>query len=100
MTLLGGSSDDFANGIALDSSNNAYVTGQTKSSNFPTTSGALQTALNGTSDAFVAKITPTSGTVSYSTLFDGSGDDWGNGLAVDAAGAVYIAGETTSSDLP
>src|SRR5262249_46853111 len=58
-TFLGGSGDDFGTGIALDSSGNIYVTGWTGSTNFPTTSGAFQTAFSGYRDAFVAKISLT-----------------------------------------
>ena len=99
-TLLGGSGSDSANAIAVDSASNAYVSGQTASSNFPTTAGVFQTALSGTSDAFVAKIAPASGTVAYVTLLGGSGDDFANGIAIDASGAAYVTGETLSADFP
>ena len=77
-TYLGGSGGDKGYGIAVDSSGNAYVTGLTPSTNFPTTSGAFQTTLNGTSDAFVTKLNPTgSAPLVYSTYLGGSGTDAG-----------------------
>ena len=58
-TYLGGSGDDYGNGIAVDTSGNAYVTGYTVSSDFPTTAGAFQTTLDGGGDAFVTELNPT-----------------------------------------
>jgi RHS repeat-associated protein len=100
-TYLGGSGNDEALGIAVDSSGNAYVTGDTLSSDFPTTPGAFQmtyggcVGLNGcVSDAFVTKLNPLGTGLLYSTYL-GVGDV-GRGIAVDALGNAYVTGETFS----
>ncbi len=69
-TYLGGSQDEGGNAIAVDSSGNVYVAGETSSSDFPTTAGAIQTQFHGSSDAFVVKFSP-SGTLTYSTFLGG-----------------------------
>jgi hypothetical protein len=99
-TYIGGSGDDSLNALASDSNGNACVTGTTTSSNFPTTSGAYQTALAGGSyDAVVAKLNP-AGSPVYSTYLGGSNYDFGIGVALDGAGNTYVAGQTYSSDFP
>ena len=97
-TYLGGSGTDEGLGIAVDSSGNAYVTGVTASTNFPTTS-PLQGSNAGNSDAFVTKLTA-SGALAYSTYLGGSGQDGGGGIAVDSSGNVYVTGFTSSSNFP
>jgi hypothetical protein len=99
-TYLGGSNENFGLGIALDSSGNAYVTGQTQASNFPTTPGALQTTFGGIEDAFVAKLNATGTALVYSTYLGGSSVAMGYGIAVDASGNAYVTGETLSSNFP
>ncbi len=108
-TYLGGSMDDGATAIALDSAQNVYVGGFTLSQNFPTTRGAKQTAYHGvdqdneffhTGDGFVAKLNSSGATLAYSTFLGGSGDDAVWGLATDKAGTVYAAGSTSSPDFP
>ena len=108
-STLGGTANDEGYKIAVDHSGMAYVTGYTKSSNFPTTSGAFQTAFGGgQSNAFVAKLDPTkSGSASlvYSTFLGGSGDEnlqdfLRDILAVDFNGSAYVTGTTTSTDFP
>jgi hypothetical protein len=99
-TFLGGSGDDRAYGLALDGSNNIYVTGTTVSSNFPTTTGVFQPELKGTSNAFISKLNPAGSSLLYSTYLGGSGVDQANAIAVNAAGAAYITGFTESSDFP
>jgi hypothetical protein len=109
-TYLGGSDTDIGSAIAVDSSRSAYVTGCTRSLNFPTTSGAFQTGFGATgtfgincdgfSHAFVAKLQPNGTTLAYSTYLGGSQADEGNGIAVDASGDAYIVGDTQSSDFP
>jgi hypothetical protein len=94
-TYLGGSGDENGVGIAVDAAGNAYVTGFTNSSNFPTTTGAFQTTFSGLDDAFVTKLNPTGSVLVYSTYLGGSGGyDHGNGIAVDAAGNAYVTGQT------
>src|SRR6266567_548143 len=94
-TYLGGSSNEFAGGIALDSSGNAYLTGQTESQNFPL-KNAVQGANNGFSDAFVAKLGPFGTNLVYSTYLGGNGDDGGNAIAADNGGNAYVTGFTYS----
>jgi hypothetical protein len=99
-TYLGGSGTDNGNGIALDSSGNASLTGFTDSTDFPTTAGAFQTTLGGSGDAFVTKLNPTGTALIYSTYLGGSGDDEGSGIAVDSAGNAYLTGLTASTNFP
>jgi hypothetical protein len=98
-TYLGGSGTDFGTGIAVDSSGNAYVTGFTQSTNFPTMN-PLQATYGGGYDAFVAEINPTGSALVYSTYLGGSGDDFGRGIAVDSSGNAYVIGNTLSTDFP
>lgn len=100
-TYLGGTTDDDGNAIAIDSSGNAYVTGQTTSTNFPIVPGSYRTTNAGGLDAFVTKISADGSTLLYSTYVGGSGNDAGNAIAVDASGDAFVAGETTSAtDFP
>ena len=103
-TYLGGSRFDNANGLAVDSSGNAYVTGYTESVDFPVTPGAFQTKNNaptaGSYNAFVTKLNPTGSALVYSTFLGGTYLDTGNGLAVDGSGNAYVTGQTASADFP
>jgi hypothetical protein len=100
-TYLGGSSDDYGRGIAIDGAGNAYVTGPTGSFDFPTTAGAFDTSYNGdVLDAFVTKLNPTGTALLYSTYLGGSGRDASGGIALDGAGNAYVTGETSSADFP
>ena len=99
-TFLGGSKSDWGYGIAVDSSGNAYVTGETYSTTFPT-NNAYQLSGGGTyDDAFVTKLSPSGNAVSYSTYLGGSKNDWGNAIAVDSSGSAYLTGGTKSTDFP
>lgn len=100
-SYLGGSGPDAGYAIALDSSSNVYVGGDTWSSDFPL-SDYFQAA-QGNQDAFISKInTNLSGAsgLIFSTLLGGSGHDYCRGIAVDSSGSVYVTGYTPSSDFP
>jgi hypothetical protein len=99
-TYLGGGATDLGEGIGVDSAGNAYVTGYTNSNDFPT-KNSLQ-ATNGGSgyDAFVTKINAAGSAYLYSTYLGGSGDEFGQGIAVDAAGNAYVTGFTYSTNFP
>src|SRR5206468_1993499 len=100
-TLLGGGQDiDDGLGIAVDGAGNAYVTGQTGSSDFPVTAGAFDTTSNGSFDAFVTKLNSTGSALVYSTFLGGSNNDFGDALAIDAAGNAYVSGGTQSPEFP
>ena len=99
-TYLGGDQSDPGVGIGVDGVGNAYVTGGTSSSNFPTTVGAFDTTSNGGGDAFVTKLDPTGSTLVYSTYLGGSGVDSSHGIALDGSGNVYVTGDTNSSNFP
>ena len=99
-TYLGGASNDRGNGIALDAAGNAYVTGQTFSSAFPTTADAFDPTLNGFNDAFVTKLNAAGSGLEYSTYLGGGSSETGNDIAVDATGHAYATGETESLDFP
>lgn len=94
-TYLGGGDADFAAGIAIDGSGNAYVTGQATSTNFPTTVSAYQSSLVGSSAAFVTELNPTAtAPLVYSTYLGGSGVDNGVALALDSSDKIYVTGDT------
>ena len=99
-TYLGGSSNDMAEDIAVDSAGNAYMTGFTASSNFPTTTGAFDTTYNGNGDAFVAELNTSGSALVYSTYLGGSGNDEGWDIAVDSAGNAYVTGDTRPATFP
>ena len=98
-TYLGGSSDDTGYSIAIDSSGNAYVTGATSSTNFPT-ANPLQAMNKGGGDAFVSKLDAAGTALVYSTYLGGSSFDGGSGIALDASGNAYLIGSTSSTDFP
>ncbi len=97
-TFLG---DGRGGGLELDANGNAFVTGHTFSSAFPTTPGAYDTTLGGGQDAFVTKVAPTGATLVYSTFVGGSeAGDEGSDVAVDSAGSAYLTGVANSHDFP
>jgi len=97
-TYLGGNSSDFANGLTIDSWGNAYIFGDTSSTDLPV-SHAIQPKFSGKTDAFLAKLDP-NGAVVYFTYIGGSGHDALRSGRVDAAGNLYLCGETSSTDFP
>jgi len=98
--FLGGSGGDEGEGIAVDSSGNAYVTGETWSSDFPAVVGPDTDYNGGDYDAFVAKVNPAGTALVYAGFLGGSDRDYGYGIAVDSSGNAYVAGKTWSSNFP
>ncbi len=92
-----GSGYDVAYAIAVDASGNAYVTGETSSSNFPT-SGGFTTTYRGSTDAFVTKVNAAGSSLAWSSYLGGTSGDYGRGIAVDSSGNAYVTGNTSSSD--
>jgi photosystem II stability/assembly factor-like uncharacterized protein len=110
-TYLGGAFSDLASAIAVDAAGNAYVTGGTDSSDFPTTAGAFQSSPPGGNsptggDAFVTKLNPAGSGLVYSTYLGGgpgevvAGADLATGIAVDRSGSAYVTGTTFSPSFP
>jgi len=98
-TYMGGSDDDRAYGIAVDSSGSAYVTGTTTSPDFPT-QNPEQSSLDGSRNAFVFKLNALGDMLEFSTFLGGSGADTAYGIALDASGNSYIVGDTSSLNFP
>jgi hypothetical protein len=96
-TFLGGTSIDYGERIAIDAANNAYITGFTASTNYPTTPGAYDVTHNGSYDIYIAKLDASGTNLIYSTFFGGSNIEYGEGIALDAAKEIYITGYTQSS---
>ncbi len=108
-TTIGGGGDESGNGIAVDASGNAYVTGITNSKNFPIVGGfqpnaSTSTNLNGTTSvfnqAFVLKLNATGTALTYSSYLGGNGNDFGRAIAVDAQGNAYVTGNAFSFNFP
>jgi hypothetical protein len=108
LTYLGGSGEDAAFAIAVDTNGAAFVTGYTDSENFPVSTNAYQRHIRGINlnpqgvypiDAFVTKLNA-DGKIAYSTYLGGDGRDVGLGIAVDNQSRAYVTGETESSDFP
>ena len=95
-TYLGGTGVDFAYGIVVDATDNAYVAGYTTSTNFPT-SNAYQGTLRGSADAFITKLSATGSALSYSTYLGGHSIDVAYAIAVDVQGNAYVTGNTDST---
>ncbi|MHA1728632.1 MAG: SBBP repeat-containing protein [Promethearchaeota archaeon] len=97
-TYIGGSGNDFGNDIYIDENGYAYITGETESSDFPTTFGAFDTSYNGgENDAFLCKLNLHGSSLIFSTFIGGSNYDFGESVFVDANGFVYITGLTYST---
>jgi hypothetical protein len=90
-TYIGGSTRDYATDIAIDSSGNAYVTGQTASDDFPKVN-PLQPLRAGGFDAFLLKLNATGSALVYSTLLGSSSDDLGTGVKINLANEAFITG--------
>jgi len=98
-TLMGGSGYDQGASITVDLLGNAYITGNTYSTNFPTTTEAFQTTSGGETDGFVTKLSP-SGAIVYSTFIGGNDEDYCWSIKLDASRNAYITGHTASSNFP
>ena len=100
-SYIGGAGDDIATGIAIDQPGNAYISGYTSSTGFPTTPGVPQPSYGGGPyDAFIVKLNAAGSAAVYATLLGGSGNDQAQSIALDPAGNVCVAGYTNSTDLP
>lgn len=100
-TYLGGSSGERGAAIAVDAAGSVYVTGYSRSPNFPVTTAAFQTSFGGDEDAFVTKLDTTGPALAYSSYLGGSEKDFGNGIAVTPDGNnTYLTGTTSSTDFP
>jgi len=103
-TYLGGSTLSYISAVALDASGDAYVTGGTLDTDFPTTPGAYKTTAaskpSDLSSAYIAEVNPAGTKLVYSTYLGGSGEDIGAAIAIDSMGAAYVAGSTTSTNFP
>lgn len=98
-TFMGRDSTDEALGLAIDRNDNIYITGYTKSSNFPVTPGAHFNFGIGLRDCYFSQFSQ-KGSLVYSTLFGGTENDYGEGIAVDSSLNIYIVGSSSSIDYP
>jgi Beta-propeller repeat/HYDIN/CFA65/VesB-like, Ig-like domain len=109
-TYLGGNLEDHINGVALDSSGDSFLTGQTDSANFPVkggfqpkyTASTCGSALsnNPCFEGFVAELNPTGTALVYSSFLGGTAASYGSDIVLDSSGAAYVTGWTTSKDFP
>lgn len=101
-TFLGGGGQDWANAVTTDAAGKIIVAGYTVSENFPLTPNAIQRNRQFGYELFISKIDPDTGTagLQYSTYYGGSGTDIARAVAVDAAGLIYVAGNTASANFP
>ncbi len=100
-TFLGGDGFDIISGLAIDNSNEVYITGTTGSSNFPTTPGVFDTSFNeGNFDSFVSKLSTDGSNLIYSSFLGGGDKDNGYSIAVDSSGNAYVGGYTSSNNFP
>ena len=98
-TYIGNNNDDRARGVAVDAAGNTYVVGSTMSTNF-TTMNPYQATYGGATDVYVAKIAAAGNALVYATYLGGSDLDDVASIAIDATGAAYVAGQTSSADFP
>lgn len=99
-TFLGGADRDEGASLGLDTSNQIVVVGETESTDFPTTAGAHDKALGGTSDAFVAKLVADGSALVFCTYVGGSSADSATSVALGAGGVPFLTGSTSSTDFP
>lgn len=101
-TYLGGSGEDYAYDLAIDSNSNYYLTGFTNSNNFPTLNAFDQSynGANGGKDIFISKISSNSTNLLFSTYFGGSDNDIANSIILDFSGNIIVTGISLSSNFP
>lgn len=100
-TYLGGSSEDKVRSLLLDPEGNVYVTGETNSSDFPTTENAYAGSLNDSyGDVFVSRLDTDLTNLLASTYLGGTFGDYSRDIAIDAEGNIYVTGDTNSADFP
>lgn len=91
-TYIGGNNGDYSRAIAIDTSNNAYITGNTNSNNFVTSNGAFQNGYNGLDDIFVCKLNESGNALIYSSYIGTFNNEYGSSIAIDNSGNAYITG--------
>lgn len=100
-TFLGGSGDEHNSRSVRDASGNIYLASSTTSADFPTTAGVPgATYFGGAADLYVAKLSPDLTTLLAATFVGGSGDEKYPALAIASDGSLFVAGATTSTDIP
>ena len=99
-TMLGGCHSDQASAIALANDGTVYVTGATRSQDFPITHELLERYTPGTDDVFISRISKDGNELEYSIVFGCKGEEIGRGIVIDDEGSVYVTGTTRSSDFP
>jgi len=99
-TFLGGTEQDDGFNIIIDDAGKAHVIGGTKSSDFPTTTGAFDESHNGGEDAFLVQLSASGSDLDYGSFLGGASDDQGYGIDLDASGKAYLIGHTYSTGFP
>jgi uncharacterized repeat protein (TIGR01451 family) len=99
-TFIGGDGSDTNVGIAVDGGGNAYIAGNTTSTNFPTQNGYQSAPASAHSHVFVTVLNSTGAALKYSSYLSGNGTDTVSGIAIDAKGDLFVTGTTTSNDTP
>jgi len=102
-SFLGSGAEDVIVSVKVDAAGMVYVAGYTTSSGFAVSEKAIQAAIGGDRDVFVAKLNPAAAgadSLAYFTYFGGSGSDTPTGMTLDAGGNVYLTGYTASQDFP
>jgi len=99
-TYLGGASNDYAHGIAVDSFGMIYVAGETQSTNFPLVNPVQSRYGGGLYDIVMAKLNPQTSNLLYSTYYGSNGNEYANAVAVDSLGATYVGGQSVGSAYP
>jgi len=99
-SFIGGGKNDYGMDIVVGADYYAYICGYTNSSDFPTSAGTYQRANKGLDDIFLCKISPTGGSIKFSTYIGGTSNDRALGMYVDSETSVYLTGETNSGDMP